>query len=604
MELSVRQVLLTAAAWILLGGAGAGAAAIEPVELESTEAAITLAPTTRFSVDPALAATVEEQIRALDSEKFQPLPRGNATFGFVDEAYWFHVRLRNGDGAAQERILVIDYALLDQIDVYVRHADGAMDHFTSGDSHPFKQRFLEFSAPNFLLDLSASEQVDLLVRVQSKSSMQVPLTLYTREAFFDLARDTQLSVGVYYGIVLALLFYNLILFVSLRDANYFFYVLYISGFALVQLCLNGLAFEYFWPDSPRLANTAVPMSMALSMLLMQQFVRKFLDLRNSLPMANLASLGLIGFHAIMLVASMLIDYRTAVVLGTAAVFPGATLILGVSLVLARRGDPAARILLLAWALLLIATTIYAMVSFGMLQKTFLTEHGMQIGSALEMILLSFALAWRFASLRNENIRIVRTARDELEIRVDERTQELSTTLNVLASVNDRLRESNLRDGLTGVYNRRYFDTVFDVKLSSSREAGQAFAVLVADIDHFKRVNDDAGHLAGDDCLRQTAKTIEKVVAGRGPVIRYGGEEFIVLITDTDADSLMTLAESIRKAVAETPLSVDDCKLPLTISIGASLASADDTMSSTKLLQRADEAMYKAKREGRNRVVFA
>ncbi|MFA7321815.1 MAG: 7TM diverse intracellular signaling domain-containing protein, partial [Dokdonella sp.] len=197
--------------------------------------------------------------------------------------------------------------------------------------------------------------------------------------------------------------------------------------------------------------------------------------------------GFIYFHVVMLLLSFVIDYRTAVLLGTAAVFPGTAAIFAVSLILAKRGDRAAKILLLAWSVLLVGTTVYAMVSFGVLPKLFVTEFGMQIGSALEMILLSFALAFRFADLRNENVRIVQSARDELEQRVGERTRELSTTLDELAHANERLRESSLRDGLTGVYNRRYFEANFAPMLEECRKAGKPFGVLVVDIDHFKHI---------------------------------------------------------------------------------------------------------------------
>ncbi len=582
--------------------AGAATAAIEPVLLLPGDAETPLAANTRFATDAGANATAEDEFGLIDSDAFQPLPRGNATFGFVDGAYWFHVRLLNRDTDVHRRILAVNYVLLDYIDVYLRRADGSILHSSSGDMQEFNQRALRSRMPNFLIDLNDDEQADLLVRVQSKSSMQVPLVLYSQKAFFERSRDGYLGIGLYYGILLALLLYNFILFVSLRDTNYFYYVLYVCGFGLVQLCLNGLAFEYLWPGSPWLANTAIPVSMALGMLFMHHFVRTFLDLRRRLPVGNRIILGFIFFHTTMVVLSLLIDYRTAVLLGTAAVFPGAAAIFGVSLILARRGDRAAQILLLAWAVLLIGTTAYAMVSFGLLPKVFITEYGMQIGSALEMILLSFALAWRFAALRNENIRIAQTARNELEVRVDERTSKLSSTLHELASANERLRESNLRDGLTGVYNRRYFDAEFESMLAECRKTGHAFGVLVADIDHFKQVNDDAGHLVGDDCLRLTASTIEAVVGQHGSVIRYGGEEFVVLLPGVTPDILAAIAEKIRLAVAETPLLANGASIPLTISVGATMAHSNVTMDWTTLLQRADEAMYKAKHEGRNRVV--
>lgn len=602
--MSVRPFFVAGIAWLLLLLADVSAAAIEPVVLHASDGVSSLAPFSRYSVDASLGASVDEQFGRLESDAFQPLPHGNATFGFVDGAYWFHVRMRNDEPRTQQRILVLDYALLDQIDAYLRHDDGSIDHFISGDFHPFNQRYLRYRSPNFLLVLAAHEQADLLVRVLSKSSMQVPLTIYTQKAFFETTRDVQLGVGIYYGILLALLLYNLILFITLRDANYFYYVLYVGGFGVAQLCLNGLAFEYLWPDSPQLANLAIPLSMAFGMLVMHQFVRVFLDLEHRLPIGNRIALGFIVFHLVMLVLSPFVDYRFAVFLGTAAVLPGATAILSFSLILARRGDPAARILLWAWLVLLIGTVSYAMVSFGVLPKVFITEFGMQIGSALELILLSFALALRFATLRNENIRIVQTARRELEVRVDERTRELSTTLNELASANDRLRESSLRDGLTGVYNRRHFEASYESTLRESQAAGRSFGVLVGDIDHFKRVNDEAGHLVGDDGLRLTAAIIEEQVGDNGQVIRYGGEEFVVLLADTNAKSIAAIAESIRAEISDRTSKPDVMPIPLTISIGTALARPDDDISSTALLQRADAAMYKAKHDGRNRVVAA
>ena len=589
---------------LLLLALTANAAANGPVVLTSDSAVVGLAAGTRYAIDTELTATADEQFRQIDTGLFQPLPHDNATFGFVDGAYWFHVSLLNRDAQVHQWILVLDYVLLDQIDIHIRRADGAVTHFASGDFHPFSERALRYRSPNFLVDLADDERVDLLVRVQSKSSMQVPLTLYTQKAFFERTRDTQLGVGIYYGMLLALLLYNFILFLALRDANYLYYTLYVSGFGFVQLCLNGLAFEYLWPDAPWLANVAVPVSMSLGMLVMHQFVRVFLDLRHRLVVGNRVVLGFIAFHLAMLVLSFVIDYRTAVLLGTAAVFPGATVILAVSLILARRGDPAARILLLAWSVLLIGTTAYAMVSFGLLPKVFVTEYGMQIGSALEMILLSIALAYRFAILRNENMRIVQAARDELEQRVDERTHELSTTLSELASANDRLRESSLRDGLTGAWNRRYFDATFAPLVEDCRSRCETLGVLVADIDHFKQINDEAGHLVGDDCLHLAANVIARVVGDGGSVVRYGGEEFVVLMPGVDSTRLRDCAESIREAIEQSPLLTNGVPMPMTISIGGALLRADERIGATTLLQRADEAMYKAKHEGRNRVVCA
>lgn len=563
---------------------------------------VSLSPVTRYTVDARQDLQAEDLFGKVDSDFFRDLPKGDPTFGFVDGAYWFHARLVNGSSSVRDHVLVVDYVLLDQIDLYVRRADGRITHEVSGDRHPFQNRAYSYRAPNFLIRLGAQESVDVLLRVQSESSMQVPMTLYTEPAFLNQVRDAQFGIGIYYGMILALLLYNLILFASLRDANYLYYSTYVAGFGFVQFCLNGLAFEYLWPDSPRIANLAIPISMALGMLTMHQFVRVFLDLKKHLRIGNRILLGFVAFHSVMLVVSFFAPYRVGVLPGTAAVFPGIAAIFGVSLVLALRGDRSARILLFAWGMLLLGTTVYAMVSFGVLPKIFLTEYGMQIGSALELILISFALAHRFASLRDENVRIVQAARDELEHRVEQRTRELSTTLNELAVANERLRESSLRDGLTGVFNRRYFDSTFESMRNDCRIKGRDFSVLVADIDHFKQINDSAGHLIGDDCLHLAASVIERTVGDSGQVVRYGGEEFVVLMPDADEGEMRTKANSIRAAIAASPLLTNGAPIPMTISVGGAHAAPGDSIAAMDLLQKADEAMFRAKHQGRNRVV--
>jgi diguanylate cyclase (GGDEF)-like protein len=141
-------------------------------------------------------------------------------------------------------------------------------------------------------------------------------------------------------------------------------------------------------------------------------------------------------------------------------------------------------------------------------------------------------------------------------------------------------------------------------MAECREAGKPFGVLVADIDHFKRINDEAGHLVGDDCLRLAAELIADEVGESGTVIRYGGEEFVVLMPGADDARMRACAEAVRARIARSPLTVNGVDLHMTISIGGASAPADRASCATHLLQRADEAMYKAKHDGRNRVVIA
>ncbi|UWX04546.1 hypothetical protein H1235_06995 [Pseudoxanthomonas sp. NC8] len=234
----------------------------------------------------------------LQAGRFAPLPSTGATFGFQPGAYWFHVALENRDPAQPHWLLVQNYPLSDRLDLYLRHADGRITHQAGGDHLPFGARSVRYRHPNFMLDLPPGEHVDLLLRVQSQSSMQVPLTLYSPTAFIALSRDAQFGIGIYYGILLALFFYNLVLWLALRDPSYFWYLFHLSAFGLVLLTLNGLGFEYLWPDSPRLADLSVPLSICLSQVGMQQFARVFLRLRGLWPAGDRISLGVIAYFVV------------------------------------------------------------------------------------------------------------------------------------------------------------------------------------------------------------------------------------------------------------------------------------------------------------------
>src|SRR3546814_4810432 len=141
------------------------------------------------------------------------------------------------------------YALSDFFDLYVRYPDGRVIHNASGDHRPFSARSIRDRHPNFLLDLPPGQPVELLVRVQSESSMQVPLVIMTQTAFAELARDAQFAIGIYYGILLALFFYNLVLWLMLRASSYFWYLFHLSAFGMVVLLLHWLGSDHFMADS-------------------------------------------------------------------------------------------------------------------------------------------------------------------------------------------------------------------------------------------------------------------------------------------------------------------------------------------------------------------
>ncbi len=192
--------------------------------------------------------------------------------------------------------------------------------------------------------------------------------------------------------------------------------------------------------------------------------------------------------------------------------------------------------------------------------------------------------------------------DELESQIQERTFELEVTLRELQDTNRELEKKSTLDALTGLYNRAYFDKKLLAEYRRSRREQTTLSVIMFDIDHFKKVNDEYGHLAGDDVIRTVAVKSKQVLQrGSDIICRYGGEEFVIILPNTKESGARKVAEKIRHALAEKP--IHSCEGPLDIraSFGTASVVGSNEFSETDLLSFADQALYQAKNGGRNAV---
>ena len=159
------------------------------------------------------------------------------------------------------------------------------------------------------------------------------------------------------------------------------------------------------------------------------------------------------------------------------------------------------------------------------------------------------------------------------------------------------------DALTGVYNRRYLDKTATEIITTEVRAMRSWGVLMIDIDYFKRCNDDHGHAVGDDVLKNVAQMLSEITRIGDFVVRYGGEEFCVLLFDIEENELKTVAERYRKAIASTSTRVEHKFISVTVSIGACFVPSDSTKDLKSVIVLADNALYEAKDSGRNCVVL-
>jgi diguanylate cyclase (GGDEF)-like protein len=172
--------------------------------------------------------------------------------------------------------------------------------------------------------------------------------------------------------------------------------------------------------------------------------------------------------------------------------------------------------------------------------------------------------------------------------------------NIEAAYHDEIYRLTTVDGLTQVHNRRYFDEAIERELSRCRRYQRALSLMLIDVDHFKKINDTFGHLAGDAVLKEVAAAIRKRIRREDLLARYGGEEFAVLSPEIDHKGVVQLAEKVRKLIESHEFRFDGTPIPVTISCGtATLGKKSDDAQA--LIGRADEKLYEAKEGGRNRV---
>jgi diguanylate cyclase (GGDEF)-like protein len=203
--------------------------------------------------------------------------------------------------------------------------------------------------------------------------------------------------------------------------------------------------------------------------------------------------------------------------------------------------------------------------------------------------------WRFRDLQKAHTELM------------EAQQALLETQEELRQVNAMLNELSVRDGLTGLYNRRHFDAALETELRRAARNLKPISLLMIDLDHFKALNDGYGHQRGDDCLREVAAVLESQPRrGYDVVARYGGEEFVLLLPDADAEVARAAAESIRQAVLALQIENHGSLLGdvVTLSIGVSCRNPQPGDQSDGFVREADMALYEAKRLGRNRVEMA
>lgn len=481
-----------------------------------------------------------------------------ANVGFTSSVWWARITLRNEGSRDRELFLRQTYPLIDYLDVYERTGPRQWRTHQTGDRRLFGARDIAHRDFIFPIHVPAQSERVVYMRYQSQGAIDISLSLYSSPELLESLSREQLAYGIYYGCVIMLLVWSSLVFIAVRDKAFLAYFAYVATFGLYMLIHNGLAYQYLWPNSPRWGNTSLVALINIALFAGLQFSRMILRAKEVIPRLDLAARSLQAIAVILLLASPFLPYSAVIAPIALLVLIGVIFMLLLGVVAMLVGSRPARFYVIAWSSFLCGSAVFLLKTFGVLPHTFLTQNGWQIGSLLEMILLSMTLSTRMNELQHQS-----------------RT-----------------------DPLTLLGNRRLFDDKLPEEFAVAREQQRPLSLMVLDIDHFKSYNDRHGHPQGDQAIKAVANVLRKFARKPLTACRYGGEEFTVILPGVDCGTAALMSERLRRAVEET-LQGDRA---ITISVGYACLSRDEFQSAERFFEAADAALYTAKQQGRNCVV--
>lgn len=544
-----------------------------PLELKLQPDGQSLAGHVEYFIDKGGRVDIGDLQDERSAARFQ-LPDGPLAMAGSSDPVWFKISIRqtlqHGDWVVSLPATAIQD--LRFYGPYDRSGQAVQDAVRTGSWLPYSTRPLASEFMSLRVRLTEPGDYTLYVRSLSLTSRVYDFQVSGIADFMMRAMDKRIFDGLCYGVILAMLVYNLVLLMVFRDRTYALYVVH-GLFAMLSLAsFNGHVAHYLLPNSPHLADRLNVVFPSLWILFGALFAYSFLDLRRLAPRASWIVMGLVGLSALNTLAGIagLQTMAQAVnehvgLLGTLVIFVGAVQSW-------RRGFVPARWYISGQTALFSTVIITVLNNWGYLDWSFIDDNGLQIGVSIEVMVFAVALSSR--------IRLMQAVQVELTRKTEHLTQAAET------------------DPLTGVANR----AGLAVRAQSLLQHPFQRTLLLLDLDKFKPVNDIYGHDAGDAVLVEITRRIKAQIRSSDVVARIGGDEFVVLLSEAhDRQTLEIISNRLMQAICQ-PVPFGEHMLSVGSSVGIARFPGNG-LALADLMHAADVAMYHIKKNGRAGFAF-
>lgn len=550
---------------LLLCGALATAAPLSAAQEHDTAIGLS----TRFLVEQGSRLELPDAITALRAGKFEPGKSPVLNFGIGSKPVWIHFTVANRNADILQKRLSIETAWLDQVEVYFQHKDETVARYRTGDRQAFSDRPL--ANRYFVFDHAfAAGTSDVFIRIETPDPMVVPIYLTSPDVFRTRQTQQELSYGIVYGFLLALIAYNAILYTGFRSSRYLLYSAYLAMFVVMNVAYTGHGYAWLWPDSVRWQQWSNPILMFLYGVSGLAFASRFLDLKLYFPRVRKAVIVFCAGFGVLLASAFLLDsQKVALLLAFSFALLFSIIMLFLGAISVHAGQKPARYFLMAAMAAMAGALLTTLSVWGFIPHNSWTFRAVEIGMLVDATLLALALAYQLRASQERRIHAERLAQ---------------------------------LDPLTGLNNRRAFYDKTASFWSNAIRHKHATSVMLLDIDRFKQINDIYGHAHGDEVLKALADILKQSVRQGDVLARWGGEEFIVFLPETSLQEAAALAERLRMAIEDVRVPREQGITSVTASFGVAQKEARH-ITLDALVASADACQYQSKLQGRNQVTF-
>jgi adenylate cyclase len=362
-------------------------------------------------------------------------------WGYRDTDYWFRLDIK--DIAFDYKFLTLDYALIDYITVYLKDGEKSVPVY-SGDGIAFNKRDINHVYPVFPIRENLFHDRYIYIRIRNEGAYTFPFYLKTDNGFISTTLVEYTIFFAVIAILISMIIYNLIIFISVKDKSYIYYIFFILVFIFAIGSLDAISFQFLWGNNPQWASISIPVFLMLVGITMNLYTIEFLEIKKTSKWIYRSLIAIIGLMIINLLLSLTISYSSIIKIVTVTMMVSSIYLISIGIIfLTVYKKKSARYFLSAWVILLVSFIIYALKNLGLTGHNFITNHGVKIAVVIEAILLSLALTDKINILRKEKEDAQRNAletekklRDEAERRL--RITQIYTRKSIVESIENGL----------------------------------------------------------------------------------------------------------------------------------------------------------------------